>query len=90
MTARPAKYTILSEPTMSTDITKLFTILSTILLLLMVAVDTSAQRSSRWNTEQNQPNSKIDGNWELAHTLLSNVVRRRRLFPCCPQVHLIS
>ena len=69
MTARPAKYTILSEPTMFTDNTKFFTILSIILLLLMAAADTRAQRSSRWNTEQNQPppSEVVVARWTFGH-----------------------
>jgi len=54
---------------MFTDITKFLAILSTILLLLMVAADTSAQRSSRWNTEQNQPppSEVVVARWTFGH-----------------------
>jgi hypothetical protein len=69
MTASPAKYTILSGSILFTDITKNSAVLSTIHLLLMAAVDTSAQRSSRWNTEQSQtpPSEVIVARWTFGH-----------------------
>jgi len=70
MTASPAKYVILSDSILFTDITKILAILSTILLLLMAAVGTSAQCSSRWNTEQNQPppSEVIVARWTFGHS----------------------